>query len=355
MARYAIVTEHMIGHVMFTRQLHEAAVDDADIEADFFPLSYAPRGAVEALPGLRSNWSLRSSVRARRLLAQHRRSWDALLFHTQTTALCSVGIMRRVPSVVSIDATPRNFDLVAAGYGHDVGRPGAESIKARIVGRSLHAAAAVVAWSDWVRRSLVDDYGVDPATIRVIPPGTRIPPSVPRRTAGERLRLLFVGGDFQRKGGRELLAALEDADFPWQLDVVTQTGIEPRRPEVVVHHGLRSGSAELARLYAESDLFVFPTHADASPFTVVEAMAAGLPVITTRVGAIPEMISDGQTGMLVEPGDARGLRSALGRATDPEVRARLGLAARARVEQHYDAARNARRVLELLREVGDRS
>jgi hypothetical protein len=81
---FAFVTEHTVGHVTFERLLREAAAAHGDLEASWFPLTYSPRGAIEALPGLRSNWSLRASARARRLLAAHRRDWDAILFHTQT-------------------------------------------------------------------------------------------------------------------------------------------------------------------------------------------------------------------------------------------------------------------------------
>ena len=162
------------------------------------------------------------------------------------------------------------------------------------------------------------------------------------------LRLLFVGGDFERKGGRTLLAALEEAEFPWALDVVTQSDV-PARERVRVHHGVRPGSPRLDALYAAADAFVLPTAADASPHVVLEAMAAGLPVVSTPTGAIPEMVGDG--GVLVAPGDPGALRAALARLREPVARARLGRCARARAEARYDAVRNARCVLDVLREI----
>jgi glycosyltransferase involved in cell wall biosynthesis len=339
MPRYAFVTEHTVGHVTFQRHLREAVAEDPAIEAGWFPLTYPPRGALEQLPPLRSNWSLRASARARRLL------WEAVLFHTQTAALLAG---RRPPSVISLDATPMNLDEVAAGYGHRVAGPRAERVKAAVVGRALRRASALIAWSDWVRGSLIGDYGVDPARIRVIPAGTRVCEQPPERTPGERLRVLFVGGQFERKGGSTLLGAVDGLDV--ELDVVTHSDV-PERPGVTVYRDVQPGSAVLHDLYARSDVFVLPTAADASPHVILEAMAAGLPVISTPVGAIPEMV--GPTGMLVEPGRGDELRAALERLLDPALRTALGASAHARVRERFDAATNAGRVLDVLAEVSN--
>jgi len=347
MPSYAFVTEHTVGHVTFERLLREAVAADPAIEAEWFPLTYPPRGALEALPPLRSNWSVRSSVRARRLLGMHRRPLDALFFHTQTAALLSGGLMRRVPGVISLDATPINLDAVASGYEHRVAGRRAERAKARVVGHALRRAAALVAWSEWVRSSLIGDYGVDPSRIHIIPAGTRVPPRPPVRTPGERPRLLFVGGEFDRKGGTVLLDAVDGLDV--DLDIVTRSEVR-ERPGVTVHR-VQPGSPVLGELYARSDAFVLPTLADASPHVVIEAMAAGLPVISTPVGAIPEMVLGGTTGLLVAPGDRDDLRAAIERLADPALRASMGAAAHARVSERFDAAVNARRVLDVMADV----
>jgi glycosyltransferase involved in cell wall biosynthesis len=348
MPELAFVTEYTVGHVTFERLLRGAAAADPAIGASWFPLTYAPRGLVEQLPGLRSNWSLRSSFRARRLLTMHRREWDALLFHTLTAAQLSRGIMRRVPTVISLDGTPANLDEVAAGYQHAVGSPYVEAAKRRIAGATLRAAAALVAWSAWVRDSLIGDYGVDPAVIHLIPAGTRVPAQPPVRAPRERPRALFVGGQFERKGGETLLRAVDGLDV--ELHIVTQSAVAPR-PGITVHHGVRPGSDVLDGLYRESDLFVLPTAADASPHVVLEAMAAGLPVVSTRIGAIPEMVRDGETGLLTAPSDADAVRAAIERLLNPALRSAMGAAGHARAQEHFDAARNARRVLDVMVEV----
>ncbi|HLF57798.1 MAG TPA: glycosyltransferase [Thermoanaerobaculia bacterium] len=92
---------------------------------------------------------------------------------------------------------------------------------------------------------------------------------------------------------------------------------------------------DLDRLLTAADLFVLPSRLDALPTVLLEAMAAGLPVVATRTGGIPEIVSP-ETGRLVEPGDVEGLTRALDElASDPPAAARLGAAARSRAEREF--------------------
>lgn len=137
----------------------------------------------------------------------------------------------------------------------------------------------------------------------------------------------------------------------WSADVVTQEPDLPPLPTgVTVHRGLTAGSAPLRALFAAADVFVLPTSGDASPFAVMEAMAAGLAVISTRVGAIPEMVSPGRTGILTEVGDAEALVAGLARlAADRALCRRMGEAGRRAAEVRYDSARNYPALLETLK------
>ena len=101
-------------------------------------------------------------------------------------------------------------------------------------------------------------------------------------------------------------------------------------------------------MYAGADALALPSRADASPWVVLEALAAGLPVLATRVGAIAEMVGD--AGILVAPGDRVGLREGLRELTDPARRAALAAAAPARVAA-YDSSTQTARLVELLRSV----
>jgi glycosyltransferase involved in cell wall biosynthesis len=220
-----------------------------------------------------------------------------------------------------------------------------------------------VTWCHWAKTSLVEDYGVPVEKVTVIAPGVDLAQwpsgtSVARtRTSGDgRLRLLFVGGDFARKGGQILLDCFARYfSSSCELWLVTQTPIEPR-PFVQVFNDLTPNSEQLKRLYAEADVFVFPTLSDCAPLAVPEAMAASLPVVSTSVGAIPEMVREGETGYLVEPGSVEALHDALERlVADGALRAALGANGRRLVEAEYDAQKNARRLLALLKAVADRA
>jgi glycosyltransferase involved in cell wall biosynthesis len=113
-------------------------------------------------------------------------------------------------------------------------------------------------------------------------------------------------------------------------------------------HG-RIANAEICSHYSRAGIFVFPSlwH---EPFgiPVIEAMAAGLPVIATRGGALPEVVVDGETGILVERGDTKGLAAALAKLlADPHLRQRMGAAGRKRVRQLFTWERSVARLEEL--------
>jgi glycosyltransferase involved in cell wall biosynthesis len=113
---------------------------------------------------------------------------------------------------------------------------------------------------------------------------------------------------------------------------------------------------KVVEAYQEADLFVLASAQTADgnnegvPNVLVEALAMQVPVVATRTGGIPELIQDGVTGLLVEPGDHAELAAAIQRLlTDDELRASVTGAGRLRVEQEYDLAVNARELAELFR------
>lgn len=96
------------------------------------------------------------------------------------------------------------------------------------------------------------------------------------------------------------------------------------------------GAHDLRPLYRRADLFVLSSRAEALPNVILEAMAAGLPVVATRVGGVPEAVVPEATGLLVAPGDDRGLAAALGRVLDDSgVRRAMSRQARQRVLDHF--------------------
>jgi len=117
---------------------------------------------------------------------------------------------------------------------------------------------------------------------------------------------------------------------------------------------MQRNSVALKQLYYESDIFCLPTYGDCLPMVLSEAGAAGLPVISTRVAGIPEIVEDGTTGFLVPPGDAPALVDALkSLVRNPQLRLVQGERAVDVVTREFDAQRNARRLLSLLKQVAD--
>ena len=91
------------------------------------------------------------------------------------------------------------------------------------------------------------------------------------------------------------------------------------------------------KLLAAADVFLLPSHGENFPMVVLEAMAAGLPIVATRVGAVPEMIAHGETGLLIEPKDPEAIAEAVCELLDgPERAAALGRQARRRFEELYE-------------------
>jgi glycosyltransferase involved in cell wall biosynthesis len=369
MTYIGFVMEQTLGHVTHHRNLARWVEEAGSVCPIWLPVPFRAEDRYERLPGVRSNWSLRASLRARDAVrcALRDRQLDALFFHTQTTALFASPFMRRMPTVVSLDATPLNYDQVGAEYGHNTGNNGwLDARKYRWSRQTFHSAAAIVAWCRWARNSLVHDYGVPAARISVIPPGVDMERWTfdrdGRRSQGTRpMRLLFVGADFERKGGRDLLSAFRSGlSSDCELDVVTRdeaVAAELAGTERVrVHTGLTPNSEALLDLYARADLFVFPTRGDCLPIAVMEAMAAGLPVIATNVGALNEEVEDGVNGRVVPVGDAGALVQAvraLGR--DEARRAEMGRTSRALAEERFDGRRNYCRVIDLVRDCAQSS
>jgi len=355
--RLGFALEYSLGHTTHAQNLKRVLETQPDIAPTYVDLPYAGMtGAWTRLPGVRSNWSVRASLGAWLGLRRHARHLDAALYHTQVTSLFAAGLMRQVPSVISLDATPLQYDALGAFYGHaSSANPRVEALKKRLNQRAFGAARHLVTWSEWAKASLVADYGVAPEKISVIPPGIstalwRRPR--PTRPAGP-VTLLFVGADFARKGGDTLLEAfrLLPPNLA-HLTIVTKTKDAGNNlPNVTVRHDVAPNSEALLKLYADADLFVFPTRGDCLPLAVMEALISGLPVITTTVGALPEAVTHGETGWIVPPDDPSALAAALqALAGDAALRSRLSAQAAAVGLERFDAETNYGRLIRTVQE-----
>lgn len=358
MIRVAFVVEQALGHITHARNLRRTIGQDPTVASSWVPIEFRPAGIGRRIPLYRSNWTVRAGVRARTRLTRLLRSKpaDALFFHTQVPAVLSGALMRRLPSIVSVDATPKQFDGLGLAYGHATGPDWLERGKFRLNQACFVRAARVVAFSHWVEDSLVTDYGIDAGKIEVVRPGldvTRAPHVDRRGRQGSRpLRVLFVGGDFERKGGPTLLAAMDLLkDLDVELDVVTRSTL-PETERRKVHNGLSADSPELRDLYANADVFCLPTRADALGLVFAEAGAAGLPLIGTDVGAVAEIVRDEETGVIVPVDGPKALAAALRRLlTDEDLRLGYGAAARVLVRAEYDEDVTSARIVALLHEI----
>lgn len=349
-SRITFVLEHQLGHRTYAANLREVVAGFDDVDARWIAVHYeADLGMLGAVP-----WkALRTALRGRaEVVAGLRRCApaDVRVFNTQVPAAIGGPRSWRSPYVLSTDVTPRQLDQIAAEYEHLADRPGPlQWAKHRLNRHVFGRASACVPWSQWTRRSLIDDYGVDPERIHVIPPGVDLDRWKPgRRTSDGPLRVLFVGGDFRRKGGDVLLAAVgELPPGSAELHIVSKDAV-PARDGVHVYPDLAPNDQRLVDLYSSSDVFALPSRAETFGIAVVEAAACGLPVVVSDVGGLAELVTDGETGWRVPAGDQRALASVLGRLVDDRRLARrLGAAARARAEREFDARQNGRRLVEL--------
>jgi glycosyltransferase involved in cell wall biosynthesis len=343
------VMEQHLGHRTYAENLRRAIEPLEEVDARWSPVAYEPTDRWwERVPSEAVRGALRGRAEVAAALTTVRA--DVRVFNTQVPAVIGPRAARAVPYVLCTDVTPRQYDAMAAGYRHKADRPGPlRWAKDWWNRRVFRAAAAHAPWSNWVAESLVADYGVDPAAIEVIPPGVDIAAWTPGPRGDGPVKFLFVGADFERKGGPLLLEAFATVGGAAELHVVTRSEVASR-PGVHVHHGLSPNDSELLRLYRTSDVFVLPSGTETFGIAAIEAAAAGLPVLATTTGGLQDLVVEGRTGFLVEPGDTVDLARTMVRlAGDPDLRHRLGTEGRKQATARFDVARNAERLVALAR------
>lgn len=184
-------------------------------------------------------------------------------------------------------------------------------------------------------------YGVAAARVAVAPPGVDRPARPPLRSGPVR-RLLCVANVVPRKGHDVLVRALTGiAELDWRLDCIGSLERDPETVRQLRRQIAHSGFGErivlageqppeaVAAAYGAADAFVLATHHEGYGMACAEAMAYGLPQVTTAAGAIPELVPP-EAGLLVAPGDSDGLAAALRRLIAvPGLASRLAAGARA--------------------------
>jgi glycosyltransferase involved in cell wall biosynthesis len=350
MVQVTFVMEQHIGHRSFYENLRRCVERLPEIDPHWVKVTYYnPDSIWNRLP-LPAN--IRGTLTGRRQVQQGllAKTYDVAYFNTQVPAALTSDMLQQ-PYVISTDITPRQYDRMGEHYGHRPDGPGwLGRYKHQVNVNLLRRAGRVLPWSTWTRDSLIHDYGVKPDKIEVLPPGVDIERWCPGQSPTSKpLRILFVGGEMERKGGELLLEAFHTLPpGSAELILVTRSAV-PTGERVIAYQDLTPNSLELIALYRSCDVFVLPTDAEAFGIAAVEASAVGLPVIATAVGGLTDIVVDGQTGFLIQPGNRASLISRLHLlAGDANFRQRLGHAGRQRVEERFDAGKNAKRLAQIL-------
>jgi glycosyltransferase involved in cell wall biosynthesis len=233
---------------------------------------------------------------------------DRLMYRLSDRILVTSEASKQI--VMSSEGIPARY-LSVVYNGVDIGKFAARGDRAEVRAELGVPADAVLIGA--VGRLTADKGGQD-TLIRAV---GRVYETCPQ------VRLVMVGDGPLRPGLEQLTA---------------QLGLS----ETVIFTGLRS---DVPRLLGALDVFVLPSEREALPVAVLEAMAAGLPVVATRVGGLPEVVDDGATGFLVPPGDVDALQSVLAKlAGDPALAARLGASGQAHVQAHFTVQQMVRQV-----------
>jgi len=366
--RFLFVSLLILGKETAYRNMRATISRMDDIEPTWLPIEMNPGELIARIPPVSMSHPLKYGLVARarvRALERSGSAFDAAFFNHILVTPFLKGFRLRVPSVDAMDVTPASLLRDGQPY-YDKPRTGggltAAEMKRRLARSVFTTARHLLPQSEYARESLVRDYGIEPSKTTVLAPGVDLSvwPGRTAHTAGQGgdagLTVLFVGGEFVRKGGDLLMRTAARAEFGgWRFHAVTRDDPPDVPPNVVIHRNVRANSDDLRRLYEQADVFVLPTRADFAPTnSICEAMAMGLPVITTGVGGLDENVVDGETGFIVPVNDADALAERLRMVGDNDaLRLRMGCNARRLAETKFNSAVNARAIIELMKKSAD--
>jgi len=224
-------------------------------------------------------------------------------------------------------------------------------------------AAGIFTLSERLRRSFIEDLGLAPTRVHAMLAGpnldvARIPETLPRDVAGAMRHptVLFVGRQFHRKGGDVLMQAfrrVRERIPNARLLIAGPASFTTTEPGITVLGDLNKntpeGWAALAEAYGSADVFCLPTRFEPFGIAFIEAMYFGLPCIGTDAWAVPEMITDGETGFTVPIDDVAALTDRLLRLLgDRALARRMGNAGRERAYRQFTWQRVIQRMLDVI-------
>ncbi len=199
---------------------------------------------------------------------------------------------------------------------------------------------------------------LEPSKVILFPNAVSVPSDIEKEYGKQ--KILFLGRLCKEKGLRELFSVLPQlhGQFPqmhvllggiWEDEELLEEAAKMK--EYVTDLGWLQGEAKKDCLRI-SDLFVFPTYFEGQPVSVLEAMAYQCGIVATNVGGIPQMVEQEQTGLLIEPKDPEGLKSALEKLlSDPELCERLGKNARAKVQKEFSIEKSLQELIKIYQQL----
>ena len=351
--RFGFVLTVAAGNRTRYENLRKYAERDAGVECVWAPVKhYLEPDPFARLPGPLHSRAV--VMREAAPVMSRADSLDAIMFHAFEPYVLSVlkhGGRQKPLIVWSQDNPPQSGRQAAPEYGGVHARSaGRKRLRHRFDLWCVRRTGLFLPFSKWAADILTDECGVPAEKVRPIHVGLDLElwPYLPREgPAAPRPQILFVGGDFERKGGDLLLRTYSER-FAGRADLhlVTKQPPPSLPPGVQAYDDLGANDPRLRALYARADVFALPTRADVSSWVALEAMATGRPVITTRMGGIPDIVRDGETGLLIEPGDGVALAGAMETLLgDEALRRRMGAAGRAVVEKDFSASVCVPRIL----------
>jgi glycosyltransferase involved in cell wall biosynthesis len=189
-------------------------------------------------------------------------------------------------------------------------------------------ASCIFTWSEFARQSIINDYGIHPRKVLATGSAGGFQIDDEPKQDYSKPVALFVGNDFERKGGFVLLKAWEEVTK--QIPDAELWIVGPREPLASPMQGVKwmgriSDRAALKEMFRQSSVFVLPSLFEPFAMALLEGMGVGLPCIGAKAGGIPEMIIEGGNGLLVEPNDSVSLANALVKVlSNPQLAKTMG-------------------------------
>lgn len=277
--------------------------------------------------------------------------FDVVHVFTQQRSLAPARLLGSAPAgraprtrlVVNVDATFSGWDRAFEVRTHATARQ--LRMERSIYRAAVASGGAVACASRWVADSVIGDSGIPPDRVFLHMPCVPALPGVAARAPDAHvgrpglLRMIFVGNAWERKGGPRLLKWHQErwADRV-ELHVCSGEAPVDRGARAVVWHGRVEHDRLIRELFPAMDLFVLPTFEDTFLIAAQEAQLLGVPVISSSLAGIPEVVIDGETGLLYPRKDDRAFVAAVERVIgDPDLLTRLSRAAAVHADRNLNA------------------